>query len=163
MREDGALAQAKRKLRASMQWWIVTDAHGQQPAALCCTGFPNSNVMRTHAISARPDFQRQSWNPVTRAMEDDPEKDLERRQRSIIDRLTEPERAAMYARKEAEAKAALDKDGSIAPLILGPEAEARGMSVAQLAALVAQRAEQDRRALAQAWGWIEAKRVREKV
>lgn len=145
------------------QWWIVTDARGENPAALCSRSHPCSNVMRTFAISGRPDWQKQSWDHAARCLIDDDDKQAERMHLAVIERLTEPNRAAMYARKEAEARAVLAGDTSVAPLILTPEAGARGLSVKQLAPLVIERAEQDRKALARAWGWREAKRVREQV
>jgi hypothetical protein len=161
MRDAGPEARAKRVARQAASWWLVTDAHGQNPAALCSRVHPNSNVMRTHAIEGRPDFSRQSWSREERALVDDPVKLQAIADRAIIARFADPERAAIYACKEAEARNLLTNGNAPQPELLPLEAEARGLPVRQLAALVIGRANADRAALARAWGRSEARRVRD--
>lgn len=157
--------QARHDLRKKMvDWWIVvTDVAGKKfDASMSVCPPSDCNVMRTHRCDCKPNVQTQRWDRVSGMLVDDPDKVEACVWRAVMVKLSDPARGPVYARKEIEARAIMSGDITTPPHVLTAEAAARGMSLEQLATLVLQRAEQDCEALAKAWGYQEADRVRAK-
>lgn len=152
--------ETRAKRQKMVDWWIVvTDVAGKKfDASMGVLPPGDCNVMRTHRCDRKPDVQTQSWDRASGILVDDPIKVEACVSRAVMVKLSDPQRGPIYARKEAEARSVLSGDLAVLPFVLTAEATARGMTIAQLAALVLQRAEQDCEALAKAWGCQEAER-----
>jgi hypothetical protein len=161
MSDESADAIARRASRQqNFDWYVETDARGKILQKVCQATVPVWNVMRTHSGAQDIDANLHCFNIKTRTFEQCPHKMEVSFHRAILARLQDPNKAALYARKEEEAAAIVAGDVSIDALVLKPEADARGLKVLQLARLVLQRAQQDREAQARAWGWQESERVK---